>query len=66
MPSPEQSHKIKSQFEILSVQYYVVKTDFARGARRGQSQWQYDQWKAKDAKRQAEKLSQNDLAEMGK
>ena len=55
MPSPEQRRFIKSQFEILSIPYYVVKTDYSGGATHGQSQWQYDHWKAKDAKRFAER-----------
>ena len=56
MPSPEQRRSIKSQFEILSIAYFVVKTDYSGGARHGQSQWQYDHWKAKeDAKRHAER-----------
>ena len=55
MPSLEQQRKIKSQFEIFSIPSYVVKTDDSRGARHGQSQWQYDHWKAKDAKRHAAK-----------
>ena len=50
MPSSEQRRKNKSQFEILAVQCYTVKTDNLRGASHGQSQWQYDHWKAKDTK----------------
>ena len=35
-PSPEQKRKIKSQFEILSIPYHVVQTDYSRGAKHGQ------------------------------
>ena len=40
MPSPEQRRKIKSQFKIMSVPYNVVRMDYSRGARHGQTQWQ--------------------------
>ena len=39
--------------EILSIPYYILKTDFSRGAKHGSTQWQYDHWKAKDTKRNA-------------
>ena len=52
-PLPEQRRKIKTQFEIMSVPCYIVRMDHSRGARHGQTQWQYDHWKAKDAKRRA-------------
>ena len=55
MPSPEQKRKINSPFEILSTLYCIVKTDYARGARRGQSQWQYDHCKSKYTRRGVEK-----------
>ena len=55
MPSPEHECTINSQLEILSIPYYFVKTDDSRGARCGQSQWQYNHWKAKDANRHAER-----------
>ena len=32
MPTPEQQRKIQSQFGILSIAYYVVKTDCSRGS----------------------------------
>ena len=55
MPLPEQRRKINAQFEIMSVTYYVLRMDYSRGARHGQTQWQYDNWKAQDAKRHAER-----------
>ena len=56
MPSLEQKRTIKSQFEILSIPYYVVKTDCSRGAR-----YEYDHWKAKDAKRPPEKKDHDSI-----
>ena len=47
MPLPEQRRKVNAQFEIMSVPYNVVRMDYSRGARHGQNQWQYDNWKAK-------------------
>ena len=38
------------KFEILSIPYYIVKTDW-----HGPTQWHYDHWKAKDTKRDAQK-----------
>ena len=51
MPSPEQTRKIKTRFEILSVPFYTVKEDDSRGAKHGRERWQYDHWKAKAATR---------------
>ena len=51
MPSPEQRRKIRSHSELMSMPYDVVKTDCSRGAKHGETQWQYDHWKAKDAQR---------------
>ena len=61
MPSPEQKRKIKSQYEILSIPYHVVKTDCSRGARHGQSQWQYDHCTAKDTKRNSQKKNHDSI-----
>ena len=55
MLSLEQKRKINCQFEILSIPYFIVITDYSWGARYGQSQWQYYHWKAKDTKRNAQK-----------
>ena len=54
MPMPEHKRKIRSKFEILSTPYYIVKRTYSRGARHGQSQWQYDHWKAKETRRNAQ------------
>ena len=51
MPSPEQRERIRSQFEVVFVPYFFVRVDCSRGAKYGQSQWQYDHWKARDPKR---------------
>ena len=63
MPSLERKRKIKSQFEILSIPHYVVKTDCSRGARHGPSQWQCDRWKAKGTKRNALKKNHKSFTE---
>ena len=55
MPSPEQRRKIRSQSEIMSVPYFVVKTDHSRG-----KTWA-DQWKAKDAKRSATRKNHDSI-----
>ena len=47
------TEKIGTQFEFVSVPYYLVRFDYSRGAKYGQSQWQYDHWKARDPKRGA-------------
>ena len=49
MPSPEQTRKIKTRFEKMSVPFYIVKEDDSRGAKHARERWQYDHWKAKDA-----------------
>ena len=54
MPSPKQQRKIKTQFEIMSVPFFKVREDDSRGAKHGLTQWQYDHWKAKDAKKKCE------------
>ena len=71
MPSPEQKRKIRTQFDIMSVPYYIVRVDDSRGARHGESQWQCDHWQAKDAKRRARKKGKDSIvparsADLGK
>ena len=61
MPSPEQKRKTNSPFEILSTLYCIVETDYARGARRGQSQWQYDHCKSKYTRRNVEKKGDDSI-----
>ena len=51
MPSPEQKRKIKTHFEIMSVPFYSAREGDSRGAKHGQTQWQYDHRKARDAKK---------------
>ena len=63
MPSPEQKRKIRTQFEIMSVPYYIVRVDDSRGARHGESQWQCDHRQAKDAKRRARKKGNDSLVQ---
>ena len=60
-PSLEQKRKIQSQFEILSLPSHIVKADNSRGALHGQSQWQYDHWKAKDTKRNAQNIGHDSI-----
>ena len=55
VPSPEQKTKIKTQFEIMSVPFHTVREDDSRGAKHGVSQWQYYQWKARNATKGAKK-----------
>ena len=55
MLSTEQNRKNKSQFEILSIPFYIVKKDYSRGAKHGLSQEQYDHFRAKDSTRNAQK-----------
>ena len=38
MLSTEQKRKIKNQFEILSIPFYIVKKEYSRGAKHGFSQ----------------------------
>ena len=47
--------KIRSQFEVMSVPFYPVREGDTRGAKHGQTQWQYDHWKARDATMGAKK-----------
>ena len=56
-----ETQKIKTQFEIMSVPYLVVKMDYSRGARHGLTQWQDDHWKAEDAKPHAEKKKHDSI-----
>ena len=51
MPSPAQTRKIITRFEIMSVPCCTVKEDDCLGAKHGRERWQYDHWKAKDATR---------------
>ena len=51
MPLPDQIKKIKNRFEIMSNPFYFMKEEDSRGSRHGPQQWQYDHWKAKDAKK---------------
>ena len=51
MPSPEQTRKIKTRFEIASVPFSTVREDDSRRAKHGRERLQYDHWKAKDATR---------------
>ena len=61
MPSLEQKRKIKTRFEIMSVPFHTVREDDTRGAKHGQSWWQYDHWKAKDATKGARKSTHRSI-----
>ena len=58
MPSTVQRRKCKTQFEIMSVPYCIVRVDHIRSARHGESQRQYDLWKSTGAKRSARKTGE--------
>ena len=40
MTSPEQKKRIKIQFEVMSVPYYLVRVDYSRGSKHGENTWQ--------------------------
>ena len=52
-PRPNRKERFKTQFEMISVPFSSVREDDSRGAKHWQTQWQYDFWKARDAKRSA-------------
>ena len=54
-PSNEQKQKTKEEFDALSIHYFVVKKGHSRGAKQGQSQEQYDHFKANESTRHAKK-----------
>ena len=56
-PSPEQKQSINTQFEIMTVPYYLVRVNYSRG----ESQWQKDHWKAEDGKLEARKHNQDSI-----
>ena len=51
----ERKRKIKDQFEILSIFWYIVKKNYSRGAKHGRSQEQYGHFKANESTRHAKK-----------
>ena len=53
MPSLEQRKGIRTQFEVVFVPHHFVRFDYSTSAKYGQSQWQDDHWKAREAKRGA-------------
>ena len=61
MPSPELRSRIKTQFESMSVPYYIARVDFSRGGNIARAQWQYDHWKAQDAKRSTTKKNHDSI-----
>ena len=62
MASTEQKCKIKSQSEILSMPYYIVRKDHSRGAKQGPTQWQYDHSKAKETTRNVRKKGYDSIS----
>ena len=66
MPSPERKRIITTQFVMMSVPFFSEGDDGSRGAKYGQSWWQYDHWKARDASKGARQQGKNPLCNDGR